>query len=385
MKQSIAVLCIWLILAPYSLLASTHDPWDGTLWDVASPDIDQSIGDSYKEIFDLRKGVAVRMNKEHETLATASAGGVHKQGSARAFFQDAAPGTQVDGSAFDSGDLGSLWFDSNSAIDNQANVLTATTPTWTPLSTEIIAVAVAAAHTWADTQTFGVSATFTGGLTSNGNITLGAGDDLIGSATSDITINTNKFTVAGASGNTLVAGTFDSTGAGVFAATLDVVGNFDPTAFETTRGGFIDEDSMATDSAVKVSSQQSIKAYVDAQIAANLGLQASGAVVFNTTLAAANTFQDLDLSGTVGSNIALVILDVFTTGSGHYAVKQNGATGAFTARIISLGSGFGSGMLDFENSTYGTVITMTDASGIIEHGYVNNTDTINMTLLGYIL
>ena len=49
--------------------------------------------------------------------------------------------------------------------------------------------------------------------TFNGGITLGAGDDLIGSATSDITFNTDKFTVAGDTGNTLVAGTLDVTGA----------------------------------------------------------------------------------------------------------------------------------------------------------------------------
>ncbi len=39
------------------------------------------------------------------------------------------------------------------------------------------------------------------------NISLGAGYDLIGSSTSDIAINSNKFTVAGATGNTVVAGT----------------------------------------------------------------------------------------------------------------------------------------------------------------------------------
>jgi hypothetical protein len=52
----------------------------------------------------------------------------------------------------------------------------------------------------------------TGVLTSNGNVSLGAGSDLLGSSTSDITINTNKFTVAGATGNTVVAGTLGVTG-----------------------------------------------------------------------------------------------------------------------------------------------------------------------------
>lgn len=94
----------------------------------------------------------------------------------------------------------------------------------------------------------------TGTSTFNGSITLGAGDDLIGSATSDITFNTNKFTVAGATGNTLVAGT------------LDVQGNIDPTTYETTNGGFLDEDNMVSDAADKVASQQSIKKYVDDNI-----------------------------------------------------------------------------------------------------------------------
>ena len=94
--------------------------------------------------------------------------------------------------------------------------------------------------------------TVTSASTFNGSITLGDGDDLIGSSTSDITFNTDKFTVAGATGNTVVAGT------------LDVTGNIDPTTYETTNGGFLDEDAMGSDAADKVASQQSIKAYVDA-------------------------------------------------------------------------------------------------------------------------
>lgn len=257
-----ALLILLILVCGTLIWAGSHDPWDGTGWDVTSPDIDQPHGNTYKEIYDLRKGVAIRMNKEHETLATSSAGGVHKQGSARAFFQDAAPATQVDGSAFDSGDLGSFWFDSNASPDNQFNVLTATTPTWTPISTEVIAVLLASNRQFAGT--LGVTGAFTATAmaTFNGGITLGAGDDLIGSATSDITFNTNKFTVAGATGNTLVAGT------------LDVQGNSDPTTYETTNGGFLDEDAMGSDAANKVASQQSIKAYIAAQIAAKVTLSA---------------------------------------------------------------------------------------------------------------
>ncbi len=104
------------------------------------------------------------------------------------------------------------------------------------------------------------TSTLTGAIAAAASITLGAGADLIGSSTSDITFNTNKFTVAGATGNTVVAGT------------LDVTGNIDPTTYETTNGGFLDEDAMGSDAADKVASQQSIKAYIDAQTPAAAGL-----------------------------------------------------------------------------------------------------------------
>ncbi len=216
-------------------VGGTHTPWDGTAWDITSPDIDQLIGNHYKEMFDLRKGVAIRMNKEHETLATASAGGVHKQGSARAFFQDAAPTTQINGDAWDSGDTGSLWFDTNSSPDNLVYVLTnhASTGTWTLLSVSMTAEIVAAAHQWADTQTFDVT------IAANGGVTLGVGDDLIGSATS--AINMNNFDV-------------DEAGVGTIGTSFNIAGTIAIT-------GTLDEDDMASDSAVSVATQQSIKAH----------------------------------------------------------------------------------------------------------------------------
>ena len=73
--------------------------------------------------------------------------------------------------------------------------------------------------------------TQTGAVAAAASITLGAGADLIGSATSDITINTNKFTVAGATGNTVIGGTTTLTGvtsasAGVaFGATENAAAN----------------------------------------------------------------------------------------------------------------------------------------------------------------
>jgi len=263
--------------------AADNDPWNGTAWNIAGPDIDQPIGNAYKEIFDVRKGVAVRMNKEHETLATSSAGGVHEQGSARAFFQDAAPTTQVDTTAWDSGDTGSLWFDTNSTPDNLAYVLTdsASTGTWTLLSTSLTAEIVAAAHQWADVQTDDLEAIFTLGLTANGPITLGAGDDLLLSTTSDITISGNTFTVAGATGNTVVAGTLGVTG----KATLG------DTSVAITQSQGDDSTQIATTE------------YVDAGVAAEATLRSFGA----------NTREDDDTNNMVKAHAYLANQDGFVT------------------------------------------------------------------------
>ncbi len=81
--------------------------------------------------------------------------------------------------------------------------------------------------------------------TFNGGITLGAGDDLIGSSTSDITFNADKFTVAGDTGNTLVAGTLSVTG----VATLG------------------DESVLATSAAPTTDAMIANKKYVDDNIA----------------------------------------------------------------------------------------------------------------------
>lgn len=64
----------------------------------------------------------------------------------------------------------------------------------------------------------------------------------------------------------VVDGASTLTGNVACAGTLDVTGNIDPTSYETTNGGFLDEDDMASDSAAKVASQQSIKAFLSAYI-----------------------------------------------------------------------------------------------------------------------
>lgn len=280
-------------------VGGTHTPWDGTAWDITSPDIDQLTGNHYKEMFDLRKGVAIRMNKEHETLATASAGGVHTQGSARAFFQDAAPTTQINGDAWDSGDTGSLWFDTNSSPDNLVYVLTdhASTGTWTLLSVSMTAEIVAAAHSWADVQTFDLQTVHTLGILSNADITLGADDDLVGSATS--TINMNAFDV-------------DENGVATLGTSLNI-------ASTVVVVGTIDDDTMGTATADTIGSTESIKAYVDLDSTGSLMHDAEGG------------FSNLDVNGTKTKVYTKYLTGTLSAGS-----TVNVAHGVTAANILSV-------------------------------------------------
>ena len=55
---------------------------DGVLWDILSPVDTELRSVGALEIRDLRIGLGIRIDKEHVALATASAGGEHKAGSA---------------------------------------------------------------------------------------------------------------------------------------------------------------------------------------------------------------------------------------------------------------------------------------------------------------
>lgn len=245
----LAILCVWM-------------PLFMGAWNKDKPSSSTSLRSSNPEILANWSALETSFGNEHEFSTGGTNSGDHTQGSARSFSQATAPATQIDGGAFASTDLGSLWVDTD---DNAFYMLTATTPTWTPVSTEVIATMLGSARVFG--STLGVTGNFA--------------------------VNTNKFTVAAATGNAAGAGT------------LDVAGNIDPTTYETTNGGFLDEDAMGSDAANKVASQQSIKKYVDDQIDATVG---SGA------------FNPLSESGATGSNGVTIFANGFRIARGSESV-----------------------------------------------------------------
>ncbi len=247
------IVIIWLLALAMFCFAANNTPWDGTEWDKDSPDIDQPLGNAYKEIYSLRRGFELRMEYEHSALTVdgaAAGGGVHLQGTAVAYHQDAIPTVDGDGEHFTTAaSAGHLHIDTNHAFADKMFFLNTANGSgsnvWTGTYIAIEAELVADTHQWADVQTFDVAAIFTTGLTSNDDINLGAGDDLVGTATSNILMNTDKFTVAGATGNTVIKGTLTlASGASVNEFSID--------------------DALAGDSDSAVPTEKSVKAYVDA-------------------------------------------------------------------------------------------------------------------------
>ena len=188
--------------------------------------------------------------------------------------------------------------------------------------------------------------------------------DLTGTEVSDADTGQHKginCTSIANTGNETIGGNLAITG------TLDVTGNIDPTTYETTNGGFLDEDDMASDAADKVASQQSIKAHVAAQITANLPASLTGTddstgetaigelelkwgtFELSSTGVEAKTFEALGL--TAFSNACFQVLAVLGEGDGNlndslvitlpattgFSVQHGDHSGTDTYRFIALG------------------------------------------------
>lgn len=141
--------------------------WDKTLIPegVLAPDLNDQIRANWDAL-------EADINREHQfsTGGTAANQIIHRQGSARCYWQATAPATRISGDAFTSDDLGSLWIDSD---NNKIYLLTATTPTWTSVESVSIATLLAASRTFAEAITFAKAAilskapTLTEGIVAN--------------------------------------------------------------------------------------------------------------------------------------------------------------------------------------------------------------------------
>lgn len=93
--------------------------WDATF--LTLPAGGNLLSDGDNKIRDLKTGITERVENEHTTYNDGTGGSYlldwnHKPGSAKGYFQNAAPGTRPNGSTtLDANDAGRLWFDDDDA------------------------------------------------------------------------------------------------------------------------------------------------------------------------------------------------------------------------------------------------------------------------------
>lgn len=142
-----------------------------------------------------------------------------------------------------------------------------------------------------------------------------------------------------------------------------VLGNVSGGAAAPAEVTILDEDTLVTDSATALATQQSIKAYVDAQDLTEYALKYSGST---GTISATATFADWDLSAIVGVNRAMVIIELWdSTGSDTIMLRTKGSSvQKFYANNYP---GWGTSGIQLGTADEGgTLIVVTDASGVIE-------------------
>lgn len=213
---------------------TTHASGSGTSWDILSPDVDRTIGQTYLDLIDIRVGVRKRLQKEHLTCGDTTAGGEHLPGGCNILhrqdsssFLDSAHLTaaDLDGKAGDStgyhkGGLVCLtgWDGTSVTFWFYSDVTAATPIMITPAS-----ICKGCDWTWTGGHEFDGSvkfdgtATFTDGAEFSGAVFIDGTVDISGliGVTGDMSINGN----VDISGLVLIDGSVDISGAGVVDGT----------------------------------------------------------------------------------------------------------------------------------------------------------------------
>jgi hypothetical protein len=141
-------------------------------------------------------------------------------------------------------------------------------------------------------------------------------------------------------------------------ANMRVIGNTSGALAVASEVPILDEDTMVSDSATSLATQQSIKAYVD-----SLRLKYSGATVFTGSMP--TTFADLDLSATLGAGRYFVDISVAPDASAAVRFRPNGETKDLYTDISDNDIG-ASGFIGGGTTDIAYVRVMTDTSGIVE-------------------
>jgi len=161
-------------------------------------------------------------------------------------------------------------------------------------------------------------------------------------------------------------------------ANMKVLGNTSGSSAAPQEVSILDEDDMTSDSNTSIPTQQSVKAYVDSLKQYQLKYSGSTGVKSATT-----SFVDWDLSSIVGTNRAMVIIEIWNASiPTDLLLKTKGSP--VNPYVANSYSGWGaSGAVVSPTNIGGTFIIVTDSSGVIELKATTSASSINYKIQAY--
>ncbi len=394
-------------------MANTYGPPPtGQGWDEDSPSVSGSNGirgNAGFEIRDLRIGVRIRLEKEHEDIATSGGGGEHRKGSAKAYADDYSAGwptTRPDGTALDGDDDGRIaidtkslpfraavyvhsegWIEFGEVVGPSLLVTGNTTDYSTPLEIEINDNAAADP---ANRFRFAITAENTLKLQGR-NVADNGWTDLFTwvrgtaalTAGAAIAMGSNKITglAAGtASGDALHAAQVDSdtielNGSNQLALKAGAATTgIKKTHLATDAGEFVDDVTIENDSTNGL--QVKDGGITAAKLAAAAAFRPS---TQGYSVTGDGTYKNLDLSAVVGANCCLVFLQISINGNAGFSIDVSKSAGAALAYHYGYVAPNNMNPASELNSFF---VMTTDVNGTLRLGA--SSGTITVTLLGYI-
>src|SRR6056300_709450 len=153
---------------------------------------------------------------------------------------------------------------------------------------------------------------------------------------------------------TLTNKTFDANGTGNSLSNVDIA--------DFTSGVFLDEDNMASNSATAIASQQSIKAYVDAEVS---NVSTNSISQGNSSATISDTGSDGAFTVVADGNTELVINDTSATFSGNVIMSGNLTVNGTTTTVDTTNTTIADNIIELNS---GISASSNDSGILIERG-----------------
>ena len=170
-------------------------------------------------------------------------------------------------------------------------------------------------------------------------------------------------------------------------ANLKVLGNTSGSTANVSEVSVLDEDTLSSDSATALATQQSIKAYVDGLFDEySLKVPTSNTTGTFSTTGGSGSYDEIDLSNAIGSTKALVVLAVYDVSGSAYNLYLRTPDTAVDFGEYNSDSNAGGGsaaLVVGSGDRGGHAVLMTNSSGKIEAHTTNARSGIEYEILSY--